>query len=429
MLQFSDYLNNGFNNRENITVIYGAGIVGRMTLEALQQNDIKVDFFCDGSENKQKIKVKNIKVISPEDLDKLDKEINIFVSIQYFNAIIPFLEKKGFKKLYKVTDLLSKNNLEDCYKAEWAVELGLSEIPYTSALRIVDYYNKMSMKNDYLKEGKLNIKTIDIQVTERCSLKCQDCSNLMQYYDRPQNSEEHVMFKSIEKFMSCVDNLDEFRVIGGDPFMNKEVYKVVNKLATYEKCKKIVIYTNAKIVPKNENLECLRNDKVLVYITNYGRDSIAHDALVDCLKKENINYSTFKCTTWLDCGRIMPNSNKSEEALTHQFDNCCVSDLISLLHGKLYRCPFGANATNLKAIPIDETDEVNLLDESLSINELREKIKILCYDKKYITACSYCNGRDYSVATIPSAIQTKKPLSYEKVTSTPNKTSLVNRLV
>ena len=99
MLQFSDYLNNGFNNRENITVIYGAGIVGRMTLEALQQNDIKVDFFCDGSENKQKIKVKNIKVISPEDLDKLDKEINIFVSIQYFNAIIPFLEKKGFKKL------------------------------------------------------------------------------------------------------------------------------------------------------------------------------------------------------------------------------------------------------------------------------------------------------------------------------------------
>ncbi len=415
MLQFSDFTRIVPKNSDKLIVIYGAGIVGRMTLEALNQKNIKVDFFCDGSLNKQKIKIKNIDVLSPEQLDKLDKEINIFVSIQYFNSIIPFLNNKGFKNLYKVTDLLSEVNLEDSYKSQWAVDLGLSEIPYSSALRIVDFYNKMSMKNEYLNEGKLNVKTIDIQVTERCSLKCKDCSNLMQYYERPQNSDDDIMFKSIERFMECVDNLDEFRVIGGDPFMNKNVHKVINKLATYEKNKKIVIYTNAKIVPKNENLECLKNKKVLVYITNYGRDSIAHDALVDVLKKENINYSTFKCTTWLDCGRIMPNSNKNAEALEHQFNNCCVSDLISLLHGKLYRCPFSANAVNLNAIPKDPTDEVNLLDDKLSIEQLRGEIKKLCYDKKYITACSYCNGRDYSVATIPSAIQTKKPISYKKI--------------
>ena len=425
MFNFSDYINKKSSSNESQSIIYGAGIVGRMTLEAMSQKNLKVDFFCDGSKNKQKLKINNIDVISPESLDNFDKETNIFVSIQYFKSIIPFLEKKGFKNLFKVSDLLADTNLEKSYKSEWAVELGLSEIPYNSALRIVDYYNKMGLKNDYLKEGKLHVKAIDIQVTERCSLKCQDCSNLMQYYDRPQNSEEQVMFDSIERFMSCVDTLDEFRVIGGDPFMNKELYKVVNKLATYEKNKKIVIYTNAKIVPKNENLDCLRNDKVLVYITNYGRDSIAHDALVDVLIKENINYSTFKCTTWLDCGRIMPNSNKSQEALEHQFENCCVSDLTSLLHGKIYRCPFNANASNLEAIPQVASDEVNLLDKSLSVAELREQIKTLLYEKKSISACSYCNGRDYSVATIPSAIQTKKPLSYTKVQ---DQTSLVNRI-
>ena len=425
MLNFSDYINKKSSSNESQSIIYGAGIVGRMTLEAMSQKNLKVDFFCDGSENKQKLKINNIDVISPESLDNFDKETNIFVSIQYFNSIIPFLEKKGFKNLFKVSDLLAETNLEKSYKSEWAVELGLSEIPYNSALRIVDYYNKMGLKNDYLKEGKLHVKAIDIQVTERCSLKCQDCSNLMQYYDRPQNSEEQVMFDSIERFMSCVDSLDEFRVIGGDPFMNKKLYKVVNKLATYKKNKKIVIYTNAKIVPKNENLDCLRNDKVLVYITNYGQDSIAHDALVDVLIKENINYSTFKCTTWLDCGRIMPNSKKSQEALEHQFENCCVSDLTSLLHGKIYRCPFNANASNLEAIPHVASDEVNLLDKSLSITELRGQIKTLLYEKKSISACSYCNGRDYSVATIPSAIQTKKPLSFTKVK---NQTSLVNRM-
>ena len=130
---------------------------------------------------------------------------------------------------------------------------------------------------------------------------------------------------------------------------------------------------------------------------------------MDVLIKENINYSTFKCTTWLDCGRIMPDSKKSQEALEHQFENCCVSDLTSLLHGKIYRCPFNANASNLEAIPQVASDEVNLLDKSLSIAELREQIKTLLYEKKSISACSYCNGRDYSVSTIPSAIQTKKP--------------------
>ncbi len=415
MLLFSDYQKQTPKNN-NLLIIYGAGIVGRLTLEALAQKNIKADYFCDSDPRKQKIKVNNIDVISPDKLEKFSKETNIFVSIQYFSSIIPFLEKMGFKNLYKVTDLLSNSNMEKVYKPEWALQLGLANLPYSAVSRVVDFYNKMGMKDDYIKEGKLHIKTIDIQVTERCSAKCQDCSNLMQYYERPQNSVLDVMFKSIEKFMTCVDYLDEFRVIGGDPFMNKELYKIMNKLVTYEKCKKIVVYTNAKIVPKNENLQCLKNNKVLVYITNYGGEaSSAHSRLVEVLEKENINYCSFKCTTWLDCGKILPYTNKNEKALEHQFKNCCTSDLISLLHGKLYRCPFAANAVNLKAIPQNSSDEVNLVNDNLSIDELREQIKKLCYDKKYLTACSYCNGRDYSVASIPSAIQTKKTLQYTAV--------------
>ena len=132
-------------------------------------------------------------------------------------------------------------------------------------------------------------------------------------------------------------------------------------------------------------------------------------------KKENLAYSTTRCTTWTDCGRIMPYSNKNEKELKHLFNNCCNSDLISLLHGKLYRCPFSANGVNLKAIPHNPSDEVDLMNEKLSIEELRDQIKKLCYEKKYLTACSYCNGRDYSSTIIPSAIQTKKPLDYIKV--------------
>ena len=112
---------------------------------------------------------------------------------------------------------------------------------------------------------------------------------------------------------------------------------------------------------------------------------------------------------------VLPFQKRTREENKRVFSDCCNRDTLSVLHGKLYRCPFAANAVNLEAIPKNSTDEVNLLDDNLNINELREQIKRLCYDKKYITACSYCNGRDYSVATIPSAIQTRKPLSYKTV--------------
>ena len=61
--------------------------------------------------------------------------------------------------------------------------------------------------------------------------------------------------------MECVDKIYEFRVLGGDPFMNKDMYKVVNKLANYDKTEKVIVYTNGRIVPKGPNLECLKMKK------------------------------------------------------------------------------------------------------------------------------------------------------------------------
>ncbi len=403
MLKFFDYFKKYQKNKNNLLVIFGAGLIGRLTFEALKEKNIKVNYFCDSDKRKQ-TEFENIKIISPNDLDKLDKNTDIFHCTQYFNSVIPFLKNKGFKNFYKSSDLLSSIDNEKIYKGS------LSSIKLN---RYIEFYDKMSMKEDYIRDAKLNLKSIDIQITEKCSLKCKDCSNLMQYYEKPQDSALDILFKSIDRFMSCIDALDEFRVLGGDPFMNKELYKIINKLVTYEKCKKVIVYTNAKIVPKGENLNCLKNKKVILDITNYGECSSSHLKIVELAKKENLAFTTNRCTTWMDCGKIMPFTNKNEKELKHMFKNCCNSDLISLLHGKLYGCPFSANAVNLKAIPQNDSDEVNLINDALSIAELREQIKKLCYEKKYLTACSYCNGRDYSVANIPAAIQTKKPLQKE----------------
>ncbi len=272
----------------------------------------------------------------------------------------------------------------------------------------------MCLKDEYSSSGVLNIKSLDVQITERCSLKCKNCCNLMQYYEKPVNSDLNQLFTSVERLMSCVNKIYEFRVLGGDPFMSKDLHTVIDNLKTYNQVEKVIVYTNAKIIPKGLNLDCLKDKKVIVDITNYGEISNKHDEIIKVLDENKITYSTTRTTVWTDSGRILPYQNETEEDKKKKFINCCNSDILSILHGKLYRCPFSANATNLNAVPVDKTDIVDLCDKTISIEDLKKKIKDLTYNKDYLTACSYCNGRDYTVANIEAAEQTAKPLIYNK---------------
>lgn len=393
-------------NNEKV-VLYGATDFGELCLYAMKQKNINVDFFCDSSKIKQKKLKSNIKIISPEELQKFDSKTNIFISNNYVSSIIPQLEKNNFSNIYNCVELLEKT---DFLNSNLSIEPLKIE-------RMIAFYKNMCMKDECISSGALNIKSIDIQITERCSLKCKDCSNLMQYYTRPENSDLNLMLKSIKRFMACVDNVYEFRVIGGDPFMNKDLYKIIDNLVQYVQVQKIAIYTNARIIPKKEDLEHLKNEKVILDITNYGlldKKKKKVDELIKILDDNNIAHSSRVVTEWQDCGRILPFQQRTEEERRRVFDNCCSSDLLSLLHGKLYRCPFSANGTNLQAIPYDENEIVDLSDEKISLNTLKVKIKQLTYDKKYLTACSFCNGRDYKTPIVDAAVQAIKPLPYTK---------------
>ena len=89
-------------------------------------------------------------------------------------------------------------------------------------------------------------------------------------------------------------------------------------------------------------------------------------------------------------------------------------DKTTILNGKLYRCPFSANAHNLEAIPPNKADVVDLGDDNKSIEEIKKEIVSLHGHKKYLEACKYCNGRDHLAPKIKAAIQTKKPLPIPK---------------
>lgn len=403
MLNFKDFLEK-YDNKP--VIVLGAGLVGHVITNYLKQKKIKVKFVIDNNLRRQNQKLNDIKIVSSDYLNDLDKETKILIAHRYFDSAIALIQEKKFNNFFSCHDLMSKIDQKIFYKGN---------MPTLKVERLLNYYVLMANKKQFLKMNKLYLKSIDVQVSEKCSLKCADCCNLMQYYKKPKDVETDILIRSIDKFMECVDGLDEFRVLGGDPFMNKDLHIIMKKLISYEKCKKIVVYTNARFLPKGENLDCLKNEKVILEITDYGeKDSKAAKQFIDMAKRENVAYQHSLVSTWDDAGKIMPYINRSESDLKNLFTNCCQQDLISMLHGKIYRCPFSANAANLNAIPEAASDEVNLLDEKLSIKELRERIKQLCFDKEFLTACSYCKGRTYESEKIKSAIQTKTPLQYNE---------------
>ena len=75
---------------------------------------------------------------------------------------------------------------------------------------------------------------------------------------------------------------------------------------------------------------------------------------------------------------------------------CCAKQLYTLLNGKLYTCPFIANASNLKAIPDNKADYVDLLSGE---DNLRDKLRRLIKMENFFPACDFCDGRPHDPTT------------------------------
>ena len=390
-------------------ILFGSGFYGKLAYLALKQKAVEVKCFVDENPTQHSKMLYDKKIISLDDLKKENRDVNIFICSGYVaSSISDRLREMSFKNLYSCETLFNDNLFNKKNLTFFGVNNYLDE---KTINRKIEIYNAGC---DTRKTTQLNIKYIDIMITEACSMKCKDCSNLMQYYKKPQNSDLKMLLSSVDKIMNCIDNLFEFRVLGGEPFMNKEIGKIINHLKKFKKISQIVIYTNGTIIPKGENLEELKDPRILMDITNYGTLSKNHDRLIELLIKENIPFLT-TIPKWTDSGRINYRK-KTEEELEFMFKNCCTNDYLTLLNGKLYRCPFSANAMNLKAIPINNNEYINLEQEN-NVEILKKKINSLYYSPKYLSACNFCNGRDFTTPRIDTAIQAKKVLDIPKYSS------------
>ena len=378
------------------TYLLGTGNFGRVVLQGAKRLGIYPMAFIDLNPANVGKKIDGLDVVS---LDKVEKGHIIISSNRNNLKYLTNLLQKNPLITYELSDFIFNNYEYEEMDLDWSPSRVDSEIK-NFLIRVNEF------KNENL---GIMLNSLDIVLTEKCSLKCKDCSNLMQYYEKPKNAEHSDLLRDIKNILNSVNHISEIRLIGGEPLLYKELDEVILEIRSFINFSEIVIFTNGTIVP-NESLLSASDDKRIRYqISDYGESLSKNTSkMLDVLKARKIRFIHDIVTSWQDCATL-DRKNRSLDETEFVYSNCCVNDAYTLLHGKVYGCPFSAHAENLNAIPVFKKDSIDI--RSTAISEISSRLREL-KNIRFLGACHYCNGRDYTVAKVPAAIQTKKPLRY-----------------
>jgi MoaA/NifB/PqqE/SkfB family radical SAM enzyme len=365
-------------NEKNPVIIFSVTEESEALKLSCEDNGIKVSAFCDNEIRKTKSSHCGLEVIYTPDLPKKYPNASFIIAHHTLDECAEQLIDLGYAEFFSPLQLFENFNVE---KYDYKISKAYMKKKIENAIKI----NRL-----YFDNTKTYIRSLDIVITTKCSMNCESCANLMQYYTNAKNTDDKIV-NAVNLISKNVDHISEFRIIGGEPLMNKNWAEITNKIIEQDISRSIYIYTNATICPRDDQLQSFKGKNVNFYITDYGNLSKNINSVIEILNKYNIPFHRRPAGNWVDCSQIKKH-NRSPERLKQIFKECCAKTLYTLLNGKLYTCPFIANAGELRAIPENKADYVDL---NLEPENLGEKIRKLVKKKTFFPACDFCDGRPH----------------------------------
>lgn len=380
-------------SQEKMLIVYGTEGFGRIVHYALQQKNIVPNYYVNGKGTGYFFGVPVIDINKLSEIYQEKQPIILLAVGRASKAVILKLSTNKIDTVYSIYSLM-----------ESVIDMGEIIDPIYSQRM---FY--LSQQERFIACDKLILDTLDIVVTEKCSLKCEKCSNLMQYYQSPQNLNIFDIRNSLDKILQVVDCIYELRILGGEPFMNPDFYELIDWYKDNSKIKQIVIITNATIFPENEKLEKLKNPKVKIWVSDYGKLSKRLCDWMRWCESNKVECLYHRFDNWHDCGNLEKHCYSVNE-IKYIYETCECRQLPTLLKGKLFNCPYAANAVNLGALSDEEAKKDMLeIDNAEVTNQI---IKSFLFDRDYLMSCDYCKGRNG--IRIKPYEQTEEVMAYVK---------------
>ncbi len=366
--------------------IFGAGQVGSQIMLTLCKFGIMAGFI-DNNKYKQENGYKGYKVFSLEEYLKIKNGI----------IVIAVCEKT-------MPEILQQ--LKDAHLSE-------EKDFYSHTL----FYNRIFPIISVYLFNRSYVNLAQISLTERCTLKCKNCAHGCFAVDNTKAIDLTFdqVCKSADSFFTKVDFIQEFVLIGGEPFLYRELAGVIQYIGTHYRNQIGVfsITTNGTILPDKETLKICERYDVLVRISNYShtlpRLKDTYKRLTDLLEDCKVNYTLGKEEReWMDYGFDSVKRNTSQKALIKAFDSC-KTPCREVRENRFYFCVMARSVSENMGYNVGKNDYLDL-DALQGEQGKRELLEFnLGYSEKgYLDMCNYCHGEESVNYPIPAAEQVEK---------------------
>lgn len=268
----------------------------------------------------------------------------------------------------------------------------------------------------------LIIPYIEVTVSAQCTLHCRDCANFMQHYNKPAPMNLEEVKSWCDAFLDAVDHVLTFRVMGGEPLMQKRLPELIAYLVNHPKIQHLQIVSNATLRVPKEILDLFRGkDNCSMFFSNYGsKVAPKYQSIVQECLDNGVNVQTLpEDIKWFDMGDCHKRTH--DPVLLAQYFKGCLNNCRHIWQGELHHCPRSAHARYLGMIDVPERDYVPLM--KLNTEERRKRI-IEFYELPYIIACGHCDNGLPQKKLVPCAIQVERPP--KKLTADKMKEAIAN---
>ena len=117
------------------------------------------------------------------------------------------------------------------------------------------------------------INYIEFPITTKCSLRCKECANLIQYYDEGRFLDCKEIINDVYKLCQTVKGIEMVRLLGGEPLLHPKLKEILIGILKNNNIKNVQIVTNGTLLIDKDMLVILKDKRVSIDISNYGKVS------------------------------------------------------------------------------------------------------------------------------------------------------------
>lgn len=275
----------------------------------------------------------------------------------------------------------------------------------------------------------LVMKKTGLTVSLRCNLRCKLCSAYSPYFSNEPFCDVSKLMRYVRRYFEIVDRVELFSITGGEPLIYPYLAELFEELIEFsDRFDKTEIYTNGTVVPNEKLLNVLKKygSKFRRFVVDHYDVSTKVKEICEALQNAGIpfeirEYNSKKthCGGWIDYGSLTEVIHSNKEA-SDLFAKCAYPQKMGfcnvIKHGLLIPCGPIYRRISLGQ-NVSPNDYVDLMDETLSVEQQRRKIANIS-NANVLETCAYCNGIcDDSPRFIPAQQLTTQEFQEIRTTS------------